>query len=231
MAITVVIADDHPIVLMGLDSLFAVEGGYRVVARCVSGQEALDAVAKHDPDILIVDMKMQPLDGIAVLEALQLSGARARTILLSASIQEAEVRTALRLGARGVIFKEQAPQQLIQCVRTVHDGGYWLEQAGLSNVLREEPAAPPQPSDESAKLTGREREIVNLVADGLRNKEIARRLDIAEGTVKVHLNNIYRKLGVDNRVGLLLHAGGGDFQSGRRRRSHVTPPAGRRKHP
>lgn len=230
MAITVVIADDHPIVLMGLDSLFAVERGYRVVARCVSGQEALDAVAKHNPDILIVDMKMEPLDGIAVLEALQQAGARTRTILLSASIQEAEVRSALRLGARGVIFKEQAPQQLIQCVRTVHDGGYWLEQAGLSSVLREEAAPPPQ-SDAAPILTGREREIVTLVADGLRNKEIAHRLDIAEGTVKVHLNNIYRKLGVDNRVGLLMHASGGDFQQGRRRRSHATPAAGRKKHP
>jgi DNA-binding NarL/FixJ family response regulator len=230
VAITVVIADDHPIVLMGLDNLFALEREYRVVARCVSGEEALDAVAKHDPDILIVDMKMQPLDGIAVLEALKRSEARVRTILLSASIHPTDVRTALRLGARGVIFKEQAPQQLIQCVRTVHEGGYWLEQAGLSDVLREEPATP-HPSNASPTLTGREREIVNLVADGLRNKEIAKRLDIAEGTVKVHLNNMAKKLGVENRVGLLLHAGGGDFQPGRRRRSHVTPPAGRRKHP
>lgn len=223
MAIRVVIADDHPIVLMGLDSLFTVEPGYQIVARCVSGAEAIDAVTRYRPDILIVDLRMQPLDGIAVLHALQETDVQVRAIVLSATIEDAEVRAALRLGARGVILKEQAAQQLIQCVRTVHEGGYWLEQAGLSAVLWEDPT-PVHAASGSALLTAREREIVSLITDGLRNKEIARRLEIAEGTVKVHLNNIYKKLGVDSRVGLVLHANS-EFQP--RRRKHPTPPAGR----
>jgi len=205
MTISLVIADDHPVVLMGLDSLFALEPDVEVVAKCRDGEEALEAALEHSPDILLLDLRMPKLDGLSVLDALQHAGTPTRTVLLSASLDDAEIRGALRLGARGVVLKEQAAQQLVQCIRTVHAGGWWLEHAGLSVT---DAAAPPGTAGTTAELTDREREVATLVSDGLRNKEIARQLGIAEGTVKIHLNNIYRKLGVDSRVGLVLHVRG-----------------------
>jgi DNA-binding NarL/FixJ family response regulator len=205
VTIRLVMADDHPVVLMGLESLFAVEQDFEIVARCVNGEEALEAALEHRPDILLLDLRMPKLDGLSVLDALRHAGSPTRSMLLSATLEDAEIRRALQLGARGVVLKEQAPQQLVKAIRTVHAGGWWLEQTGVSPADLTEPKAD-TPADTSAGLTDRERQVVALVCDGLRNKEIARDLGIAEGTVKIHLNNIYRKLGVDSRVTLVLHA-------------------------
>lgn len=202
--ITVVIADDHPVVLMGLDSLFALEADFSVVERARDGEEALDATLEHKPDVLLVDLRMPKLDGLAVLDALTHAGSNTRTVLLSASLEDVDVRAAFRRGARGVVLKEHAPQELVRCVRTVHAGGWWLEHTGLTHA--EAIKTPPRPRRSGPELTDRENEIVTHVRDGLRNKEIAAKLGIAEGTVKIHLNNIYRKLGVDSRVGLVIHA-------------------------
>ncbi|HUF64614.1 MAG TPA: response regulator transcription factor [Gemmatimonadaceae bacterium] len=204
MTITVVIADDHPVVLMGLDSLFALESDLSVLARARDGEEALEAVLEHKPDVLLVDFRMPKLDGLGVLDALRHAGSHTRTVLLSASLEDVDVRAALRRGARGVVLKEHAPQELVRCIRTVYAGGWWLEHTGLTDIRGK--LSPPGPRRALADLTDRESEIVTHVRDGLRNKEIASKLGIAEGTVKIHLNNIYRKLGVDSRVGLVLHA-------------------------
>lgn len=205
MTISLVIADDHPVVLMGLDTLFALEPDLEVVAKCRDGEEALEAALEHSPDVLLLDLRMPKLDGLSVLDALQHAGTPTRTVLLSASLDDAEIRGALRLGARGVVLKEQAAQQLVQCIRTVHAGGWWLEHTSLSLT---DAMAQPVSAGSTAELTDREREVAALVSDGLRNKEIARQLGVAEGTVKIHLNNIYRKVGVDSRVGLVLHVRG-----------------------
>lgn len=206
MTVRLVVADDHPVVLMGLDSLFALEPDFEIVARCVNGEEALEAALEHRPDILLLDLRMPKLDGLSVLDSLRHAGSPTRAVLLSATLEDSEIRRALQLGACGVVLKEHAPQQLVKAIRTVHAGGWWLEQAGLSAVVLS--AAQTNARPEAPVLTDREREIVSLVCDGLRNKEIARDLGIAEGTVKIHLNNIYRKLGVDSRVSLVLHARG-----------------------
>jgi DNA-binding NarL/FixJ family response regulator len=203
VTISVVITDDHPVVLMGLESLFSTDSGCRVVARCVNGLEALEAVEKHDPDLLLLDINMPKMGGLEVLRQLQPQRSRTRVVVLSASLRSEEVRTAVRLGARGVILKEEAPQQLLECVRAVAAGGYWFldpELAALLDVRRSDKTTP--------ELTDREREIAALIADGLRNKDIARQLKISEGTVKAHLHNIYKKLGVDTRLGLALQTRG-----------------------
>lgn len=206
MAIRLVLADDHPIVLDGLAGLFGLTGEFQIVARCVSGTEALEAVRKHRPDVLILDVQMTPMDGLTVLRRLQAEGPPTRSVVLSAALDERQVIEALRLGARGIVLKDLAPSQLIECVREVHRGQQWIEKRlsglALDRLLAQDAAE----RKAGGLLTEREIELVRLVASGLRNKEIADRLDISEGTVKTHLYNVYRKVGVGTRVELTLYA-------------------------
>ncbi len=127
-------------------------------------------------------------------------------VILTASLGTHDILEAIRLGARGVMLKDMAPNLLVRCIRTVHAGGRWLEQglaAEALNRLMEREASARQAAD---LLTPRELEIVRMVMRGLRNKEIARELGIAEGTAKIHLHNIYQKVDVDSRVSLMLYA-------------------------
>jgi DNA-binding NarL/FixJ family response regulator len=189
---------------MGLESLFSIEKDFNLLRSCVDGLEALEAVSTFKPDILLLDMQLPKLDGLGVLRELASTDTRVRTIVLSATLEAAEMRTALRLGARGLLLKAQAPQQLVKCVRTVHMGGWWLEQSGVYGASYLDDVQGSESNGSS--LTEREQEIARLVAEGRRNKEIAQALAITEGTVKVHLGNIYRKLDVTSRVGLVLHS-------------------------
>ena len=204
--IRLVLADDHPIVLDGLENLFRLEPDFRVVARCVSGEECLVAVRRYDPDVVILDIRMPRLDGLAVLRELRREKHPAKVVLLAAALEEEEVLEALRLGVRGMLLKELAPQMVVQCVRKVHAGGQWLEKQAfgraLDTLLRREAGE----REAASLLTPREIEMVGMVARGMRNKEMSQRLAISEGTVKIHLHNIYRKLKVENRVELILYA-------------------------
>lgn len=206
MPIRLVLADDHPIVLDGLENLFRLEPDFRVVARCVNGEECLAAVRRFEPDVLILDIRMPRLDGLAVLRELRREKHATRVVLLAAALEEEEVLEALRLGVRGMLLKELAPQMVVQCVRKVYAGGQWLEKQAfgraLDTLLRREAGG----REAASVLTPREIEMVSMVARGLRNKEMSQRLSISEGTVKIHLHNIYRKLKVENRVELILYA-------------------------
>jgi DNA-binding NarL/FixJ family response regulator len=206
MAIKVVLADYHPLILDGLEQLFSAEQDIKVVARCLDGEATLAAVRKHRPDIVVLDLRMPGLDGLAVLRQIRLEKLPVRVVVLTAALEEDDVVEAIRLGVPGVVLKEMAPHFLVQCVRKVHAGEQWLEKRSvglaLETLLRREAA-----SREVAKIvTPRELEIVRMVASGLRNKEIAERLFISEGTIKMHLHNIYSKLGVDGRLQLARYA-------------------------
>lgn len=206
MPIRLVLADDHPIVLDGLENLFRLEPDFRVVARCVNGEECLAAVRRYEPDVLILDIRMPRLDGLAVLRELRREKHPVKVVLLATALEEEEVLEALRLGVRGMLLKELAPQMVVQCVRKVHAGGQWVEKQAfgraLDTLLRREAGE----REAASVLTPREIEMVGMVARGLRNKEMSQRLSISEGTVKIHLHNIYRKLKVENRVELILYA-------------------------
>lgn len=206
MPISLVIADDHPLVLGGLEALLATQPDLSVVARCADGETALEAVDKHRPDVLVLDLRMPGMSGLDVLRQLKDRGLPTRTVVLTAAIDEDEAVEVLRLGVRGVVLKEMAPQLLVQCIRRVHEGGLWIERTSmaraLERVLRREDAE----RAAAAVLTPREVDVVRCVAQGLRNKEIARRLGINEGTAKLHLHRIYEKLGIDGRVALVLYA-------------------------
>ena len=202
--IRIVIADDHPIVLSGLEQLFAQHEDFQVVASCTNGDEALAATRRHVPDVLVLDLRMPGLDGMSVLREITKESLATRVVILTANLTEREVIDAIRLGARGVVLKEMAPNLLVRCVRKVHAGGQWLEQDSVSRaldrMLKSEEATAQSP------LTQRETEIFRLVAGGMRNKEVANALSITEGTVKLHLHSIYDKLKIDGRMELMVHA-------------------------
>ena len=206
MPIRVVLVDDHPIVLDGLESLFRLESDIRVVARCVNGEEALTAVSRHRPDVLLLDLRLPRKDGLAVLRELHQKKLNVKVVLLAAVLEGEEVLEAFRLGVRGMVLKEQAPQMVVRCVRRVHAGDQWVEKQACTRALH---ALLDREAGESAAasiLTPREIQMVRMVAGGLRNKEMSEKLAISEGTVKIHLHHIYQKLKVENRVQLTLCA-------------------------
>jgi DNA-binding NarL/FixJ family response regulator len=204
--IRLVLADDHPIVLDGLEGLFRLEPDFAVVARAGNGAAALVAVQEHQPDVLILDLRMPELDGLGVLRELKRLEIPTHVVLLAADLEEDEVLEALRLGVRGIVLKDLAPQMLVECVRKVHGGEPWLQQQmsgrAIETLLRRDAAS----RDTKSGLTPRETEIVRMVASGLGTAEMAKGLSISEGTVKIHLHNVYKKLGVQNRVELVLYA-------------------------
>lgn len=206
MPIRVAIVDDHQIVLHGLQQLFERQDDFEVVCCCSDGATALAAVTEHRPDVVILDLRMPGQSGLDVLRTLATRRLPSKVVLLTAAIRDDEVVEAVKLGAMGLVLKESSPDVLLECVRTVYRGQQWIERETLTRAIRttldREGAA--QASGES--LTPREVDIVKMVAQGLRNKVIAERLSISEGTVKVHLHNIYEKFGVDGRLELLLCA-------------------------
>lgn len=206
MTVHLALADDHPIILSGLEGLFRMEPDFQVVARCINGEETLAAVREHRPDILILDLRMPRGDGLEILRALRREKLPTKVVLLAAALEEEEILEALRLGVRGLVVKELAPQLLVECVRKVHAGEQWLEKQLSSRVLEMLLRREAGGRAGSSVLTPREIEIVRMVASGLRNRELARRLGLSEGTVKIHLHNLYKKLKVQNRVELVLHA-------------------------
>lgn len=206
MAISLVLADDHPLVLGGLQSLLARERDMQVLACCADGLATLEAVEKHRPDILLLDVRMPRMDGLEVLQALLTGGLSARVILLAAEMRAPQMEEAVRLGVRGVLLKDMAPSTLVQCIRTVHEGGQWPEHGSIARALKALLKRSQGEPDLAGQLTARELEVVRGVARGLRNRQIASELAINEGTVKIHLHNACRKLHVAGRLALSVYA-------------------------
>ncbi|WP_340123552.1 response regulator transcription factor [Methylobacter svalbardensis] len=206
MTINLVLVDDHPLVLNGLQQLFSMEPDINVLASCSDGEQALQTVINYQPDILILDLKMPRKNGLEVLRELQQKTLPTKVVLLTAALDDDEVLEAIRLGVRGVVLKEMAPQLLIQCINKVHAGGEWLEKDSVGRALEKMLKRETEMQLITQILTPRELKLVKLVAGGLSNKQIAEKLYITEGTVKVHLHNIYDKLQVKSRVALTLYA-------------------------
>jgi len=182
------------------------EGDFQVLARCTNGEETLKAVRQHCPDILILDIRMPGKDGLTIAREIQSEGLPVRIVLLTAELDEDQLLEALLLGVQGIVLKEMAPQLLVQCVRKVHNGEQWLEHNSTKLALEKMLKRAAGAREMAGRLTVREIDLIRLIAKGLRNKEIADTLFISEGTVKVHLHNIYEKLGIDGRLALLRFA-------------------------
>jgi DNA-binding NarL/FixJ family response regulator len=202
--IDLVLADDHPIVLSGLENMFRRERDCRVVASCGDGVEAWRAIGRHQPSVAVLDLRMPRMHGLAVLSQMQKENVATRTVLLAAVLDDEELLEAVQLGVRGVVLKEMAPTLVVQCVREVHAGGQWLEKRSVTQALDKLVRRQAGTRELERILTQRELEVARAVADGLRNKEIAEKLGIAEGTVKIHLHVIYEKLNIDGRIALVL---------------------------
>ena len=204
--IRIVLADDHVIVLDGLEQLFRLEPELEVVARSTTAEAAVKAVQEHRPDVLVLDLVMPGYDGMWVLRQLSELNLPTRTVLLTAHVEENRLVEAIRLGVWGIVLKEMAPRMLMECVRKVHAGEKWLEQQSVTRAIERMQKRESEIDRLTRLLTPRELEIVRLASEGLRNKEIGERLSITEGTVKIHLHNIYEKLGVTGRSQLILYA-------------------------
>lgn len=210
--IRVVISDDHPIVREGLRRLLALEPDINVVGEAADGESTLTIVGQLEPDILLLDLRMPGVDGLAALQRLQRVNKRTRVIVLTASEDKNEFVQAMKLGCSGIVLKQTAAELIVKSIRKVHAGEIWLDSHTTAAVMRQfaSPAEPvPQgaarPRDRSP-LSQREREIVALVAQGYKNKEMAEKMFISEQTVKNHLHNIFDKLGVSDRLELALYA-------------------------
>ncbi len=223
--IRIVVADDHPIFRDGLCKLLALEEDFEVVAQASDGRQVLDVLQQVEPDILLLDLKMPGLDGLATLQRLQAVRNKTRVIVLTASDDKNEFVQAMKLGTSGIVLKQTATELLIKSIRKVHAGEIWLDSHTTAAVIRqfvandEPPVAqqmPQPPRDrERSPLSQREREIVALVAQGFKNKEMAEKMFISEQTVKNHLHNIFDKLGVSDRLELALYAIHNNLHTGR----------------
>ena len=206
MRTRVIIADDHPIVLEGLTQLFAGEKDFDVVARCSTGDEALSALRRVRPDIAVLDIRMPGINGMELLRHVYDEGLPTRVVLLTAEISDDAVVEAVRLGVAGIVLKEMAPRVLLQSVRAVAAGEKWLDDGAMRRALDKMMRREAGLADAVRVLTPRELEVVKMVATGMRNKQIAERLTITEGTVKIHLHSIYQKVNVSGRVELSIYA-------------------------
>lgn len=203
MTIRLVLADDHPVVLAGLEALFRASNEFAVLACCPDGPTALEAIRRHRPDIAVLDIRMPIANGLDVVRRINEERLPTRVVLLTIEIDDVQALEAVRLGVRGVLLKHMASRLLKECVRKVHAGGFWVEQESLRRLvgrLLSEASAPEK------ALTPTEDKIVRLVCEHARNKEIAERLQITESTVKNHLHAVYTKLNVTSRKGLLAKA-------------------------
>ena len=210
--IRILIADDHPIVRDGLKKLLTLEEDFEIVGEAADGCEVLDRVQELDPDVLLLDLRMPNLDGLSALQTLQQTNKRTRVIILTASEDKNEFVQAMKLGCSGIVLKQTAPELIVKSIRKVHGGEIWLDSHTTAAVMRQF-AAPGEvggstsgKSRERSPLSHREREIVQLVAQGYKNKEMAEKMFISEQTVKNHLHNIFDKLGVSDRLELALYA-------------------------
>lgn len=210
-AIKILIADDHPVVRIGLRNMLQTNGQMKVIAEAKDGIEALNMVHTLRPDILLLDLAMPKMPGMDALRELTSEAAptATRIIVLTGLIEKRQILEALQLGARGVVLKDAVVDHLSACIRAVMQGQYWLEGRPVQNlvqVLRELAAQTAAPPRKTFGLTPRELEVVSLITEGSTNKHIAQTFGISEETVKRHLTNIFNKLGVGNRLELALFA-------------------------
>ena len=202
--ITVLVADDHPVVRQGLQVLLSVQDDIEVVGEAADGGQALALAARLEPDVILLDLKLPVMDGVAVLRELRDSGLRTRALVLTSAADRDLVALAVQAGAAGFLYKDVDPDALVRALRSVHDGNTLLAPEAAGSLLR--PGAGAAAVRGIGALTGREREVLAQIADGRSNREIARRLGVSEKTVKTHVSSVLAKLGVADRTQAALLA-------------------------
>jgi DNA-binding NarL/FixJ family response regulator len=208
--INIVISDDHALFREGLRKLLEAEPGMRIVGEAVDGEETVKVVGHLKPQILLLDLSLPKMTGLEVLGELSKLGIDTRTIMLTAAIEREQVVEALQLGVRGIVLKHCALQVLLKSIRCVNEGQYWVGQEGVSDLVhalrRMMPSHNASGPRRNFGLSSRELQVIGLIVAGYTNKDLARELGISENTAKHHLTNIFDKLGVSNRLELVLYA-------------------------
>src|SRR5262249_39132999 len=194
--------DDHPVVLHGVVSILQSHSDLKVVAACEDGAAAAVAIRQHAPDIAVLDIAMGGLNGLDVLASIRSEGLGTSLVFLTATASNHQLLLGVDQGAMGVLLKDTASQDLVRCIRAVAAGERWLPTDILEPARLRENERKKIADRLTKSLSRREREVMLMVSQSLANKEIGRRLKISEGTVKLHLYNIYQKLGVSNRTAL-----------------------------
>jgi DNA-binding NarL/FixJ family response regulator len=202
--ITVLIADDHPVVRQGLRVLLSLEDDIEVVGEVGDGAETVELAAALVPDVLLLDLKLPVLDGLGVLAELRDRGLPSRTLVLTSVSDQASVTVAMRAGAAGFLYKDVDPDALVRAVRSVHDGNTVLAPEAAGSLVRSRTRGAAVAG--LGALTAREREVLAQVAEGRSNREIARLLHMSEKTVKTHVSSVLAKLGVADRTQAALYA-------------------------
>lgn len=196
---TILIVDDHPLLRKGLRQLLEFEDDLEVVAEASSGREAIEIATANEPDLIILDLNMQGMDGLETLRALRETGVNSRIVMLTVSDSEEDVVLAISYGADGYLLKDMPPEDVLAKIREAAMGKMAISE-GLTQVLASAIRGNKNKTNLLAKLTSREHEILKLIAKGLSNKLIGRELDITDGTVKVHVKHILKKLELRSRV-------------------------------
>lgn len=197
---TIMLVDDHPLLRKGLKQLLAFEDDLDVIAEASNGADALLIAEELDPDLIILDLHMQGMDGLETLTKLRDAGVTSRIVMLTVSDSDEDVLAAISQGADGYLLKDTDPDQLLEQIKLALSGKMVLSEA-VTQVLAAAIRRPAvRPASELDSLTGREVEILQCIAKGMSNKVIARELDISDGTVKVHVKHLLKKLGLRSRV-------------------------------
>jgi len=204
--VTLVLGDEHPIVLDGLEHLFRLQNNFKILARCTTGEDTLRDVQKHRPDILVFDIHIRRENGLIVLKEITKRKLPTRCVIFTAALNDDEILEAIRLGASGMVLKHMPAKLLIECVRKVQAGKKWFERDSLATALHKLVQRERAAQLAYENLSSRQMQILRMVAAGLHNKEIGKKLFISEGTVQVHMHNIYERLDVKSRLALALYA-------------------------
>ncbi|MFZ0162442.1 MAG: response regulator transcription factor [Trebonia sp.] len=193
--ISVLIVDDHPVVRQGLRALLEVQDDMTVAGEAGDGPAAISLAESLRPDIVLLDLKLPGMDGVAVLRPLRAAGLR--VLVLTSATEPSTAAAAVRAGAAGVVYKDIDPAALVRAIRSVHDGNVLLAPEAVGSLIR---------GSRADTLTAREREVLAGIADGKSNREIARLLQVSEKTVKAHVSAVLAKLGVQDRTQAAVYA-------------------------
>lgn len=206
MTHSIITIDDHPLFRQGVADLIAMDDSLCLVGDAADGEHGLELVRRHKPNLVLLDLNMKGMDGIETLKAIKHENLDTQVIMLTVSDNEENVVSALRAGADGYLLKDMEPEDILDQIHIAAQGRLVISPRLTELLARALREGPPPESPDQAGLTPREREIVELIARGLSNKLIARELDISEGTVKVHIKNLLKKLNLHSRLEVAVWA-------------------------
>ncbi len=208
--IRIVIADDHRLFREMLRLALRQEKSIKIVGEAANGPQAIDAIRKLKPDVVLLEIILDEMDGIEILPVLRNKSLNTKALMLAANKDDGVIFSALKAGAKGYVSKDVSISDLIKAIQAVHQGELWVERKQMARFFDKEavfnPRRKARPAKKKEVLTPREKEVLSILISGCTNKEIAEALFISEKTVKSHLNSIFKKLNVSRRLQAILYA-------------------------